>query len=142
MNYLDSPSSALEEYIKKLLHDNKGLEFDRKTLLDKSMEELRRNDLNSNILSGVIHRMKLDGYIISKVRGKYLYNENYGKSDNEDYITAKSKSIVDKLILDFENDISKIDILQIKSENDIKKIKYLDRILKDLKDKRKKIDEI
>lgn len=137
---METPSTALENATRELFLANKEKTFNREEILSNAIISTNRKDINLNMLSGVMHRLKTQGFVVNIERGKYCYNQKFNIEDvNENYILSKSKSILDKVILEFENEISKIDAMKVETNEDIKNMQYLKQALKDLKESRAKI---
>lgn len=137
---METPSTALENATKELFLSNKEKIFNREEILSNAIISTNRKDINLNMLSGVMHRLKIQGFAINIERGKYCYNQNFNTEIvNENYILSKCKSILEKVITEFENEISKIDAMRVETNEDIQNMKYLKQALKDLKESRDKI---
>lgn len=136
---IKTPSAALEEIIRSLMTNDKDKVFEREKLLADAILITQRDDINTNVISGVINRLKNQGFLIMVGRGKYCYNKELDNKKEERYSLLKSKEIMDKIISDFEFELSKIDVTKIETVEDLETIKHIKGAFNYLKEKREQI---
>lgn len=136
---IKTPSAALEEIIRSLMTNDKDKVFEREKLLADAILITQRDDINNNVISGVINRLKNQGFLIMVGRGKYCYNKELDNKQEERYSLLKSKEIMDKIISDFEFELSKIDATKIETVEDLETIKHIKGAFNYLKEKREQI---
>lgn len=136
---IKTPSAALEEIIRSLMTNDKDKVFEREKLLADAILITQRDDINTNVISGVINRLKNQGFLIMVGRGKYCYNKELDNKKEERYSLLKSKEIMDKIISDFEFEPSKIDVTKIETVEDLETIKHIKGAFNYLKEKREQI---
>lgn len=130
----ESPSENCEYIIKKLFESKSDDEITRSEIISK-IEETKETDINANVLSGVLNKLKKNGYLITVNRGKYMLNKVEFNKDKES-IQYKIKLILDTVVDTFESEIDKnIKVQDIKTIDDINAINKLNNILEDLKNK-------
>lgn len=136
---IKTPSAALEEIIRSLMTNDKDKVFEREKLLADAILITQRDDINSNVVSGVVNRLKNQGFLIMVGRGKYCYNKELDNKQEERYSLLKSKEIMDKIISDFEFELSRIDATKIETVEDLETIKHIKVAFNYLKEKREQI---